>query len=323
MKFLYRWRYAAGILAAAVMLSGCQGGIPIISQGKAVEGYSLPQAMIVAATERNRYENIYSDQIWGVAVDDQGKTMESYMKEQVESFLTKLKTISLLAEEKEIQLDGAEQGKVAQLAEEYYQGLTEGDIAYMGATQEDVQTMYGEYCLANKVVTELTKDIDLEVSDSEAKVIELQQIEVWNEETANAVWEKTQEEGADFEAIAEEYSLNPEINVKLARGEGDSTLEEAAFALQAGEISGVIQTGQVFYIVKCINDYDEEATRERKAELEVQKKQQIFQQIYEEFAQTHSVTFADGFWDQVTFTGTDTCTSGNFFELYETYFPAS
>ena len=86
MKFLYRWRYAAGILAAAVMLSGCQGGIPIISQGKAVEGYSLPQAMIVAATERNRYENIYSDQIWGVAVDDQGKTMESYMKEQVESF---------------------------------------------------------------------------------------------------------------------------------------------------------------------------------------------------------------------------------------------
>ena len=50
-------------------------------------------------------------------------------------------------------------------------------LARMGISIEDVQIMYEEYCLANKMVTETTKDMDLEISDSEAKVIVLQQIE--------------------------------------------------------------------------------------------------------------------------------------------------
>ena len=209
---------------------------------------------------------------------------------------------------------------MSQLSQEYFQGLTAEDVAYMGITQEDVQTMYSDYCLANKAVAELTKDMDLEVSDSEAKVIDIQQIEVADEETADTVLALTQEEGADFARIAGEYSINSQIDRQLARGEADAALEEGAFALQEGQVSGVISCGQTFYIVKCVSDYNEAATQERKAALELLKKERGFKGIYDEFAADHVVTFGEDFWDGVDFSG-DGCTTTSFFELYREYFP--
>ena len=311
----------AALLGAAALLTGCQGGLPIFSRVKEVEGYPLNQAMIVAATERNCYQEAYTDQLWDAVLDEEGTTAETFLLRQVEVFLKELKLVSQMAEEQGIGLDGEEQALVAQLAEEYYSGLTEGDLAYLGVTQEDVEILYGDYALADKAVTELTGGADLEVSDSEAKVIGLQQIEVWDEATAERVWALTQEEGANFVSIAREYSVNPEIQRKLARGEGGQALEEAAFALAEGEVSGVIQSGQVYYIVKCVDDYDEEATRERKGELELLKKEQAFQEIYGEYESGHTVVFGENFWDGMDFDGGADCTTTNFFELYREYFP--
>ena len=83
----------------------------------------------------------------------------------------------------------------------------------------------------------------------------------------------------------------------------------------------MIQAGQVYYIVKCVSDYDEEATRERKAELELAKKEQVFQGIYDEFAGEHVVSFGEDFWSEMEFSAGDGCTTTNFFELYREYFP--
>lgn len=321
MRILKRWKPWAALAVSAAALTGCSGGIPIVSQIKEIEGYSLPQSMLVAATEKNRYRDVYTDQLWTVSLDEEGTTVQTFFLDQVEEFLRKMKTVSLLAEERNIQLDSEEQSRINQLSQEYFEGLTAEDLAYMGVTQEDVQLMYGDYRLANKAVYELTKDMDLEVSDSEAKVIDLQQIEVWDQETADTVWALTQEEGADFAGIAAQYSVNPEIDRKLARGEGEAALEEAAFALEEGQISTVIQSGQVYYIVKCISAYDEEATKERKAELQMLKKEQVFQGIYDEFAKEHPVSFGEDFWGNMDFAGGGDCTTTNFFELYREYFP--
>ena len=320
MRILNRWNLLAAALAAGAFLTGCQGGIPMISRVKEIEGYPINQAMIVAATEKNRYEDAYTSQLWQVTLDEEGTTVQTFFLEQVEQFLRELKTVSLLAEEQGVQLNGQEQSLVSQLSEEYFGGLTAEDIAYMGVSEEDVEALYSDYCLANKAVTELTKDTDLEVSDSEAKVIDLQQIEVWDQGTADSVLAMVQEEGADFARIAGEYSVNPEIDRQLARGEEDAAFEEAAFALQTGEISGVIQAGDAFYIVKCTNDYNEEATRERKGELELLKKERAFRTVYDEFAKDHAVSFGEDFWDGVDFSGGG-CTTTNFFELYRENFP--
>lgn len=46
----------------------------------------------------------------------------------------------------------------------------------MDVTEHEVYDLYCEYYRADKLVAELTKDENLEVSDAEAKVIQVQQI---------------------------------------------------------------------------------------------------------------------------------------------------
>ncbi|MEY8338798.1 peptidyl-prolyl cis-trans isomerase [Lachnospiraceae bacterium 62-35] len=322
MKSWKIWKKWIAVVVPAVMaciLTGC-GEAALKTEAREVEGYTIPQAMIIVATERNRYEAVYTDRIWNVKMNEEGTTFETYLLEQIKSFLEEMRTVTMMAKERGIRLNGAEMETISRLTDDYYKRLTREDIDYMGIRREDVQRMYEEYCLANKMVTETTKDMDLEVSDNEAKVIGLEQIEVWNEETAELVCQKIQEEGADFAAIAAEYSLNPELKRNLGRGEEDEALENAAFALKEGEISEVIQVGPAYYIVKCTNEYDVDATRERKKVLEIEKKDQVFRQIYNEYTAENPVDFGEGMWKKLEFSGGGGCTTTNFFQLYQEYF---
>ena len=78
------------------------------SEDKTSQGYSDAQTMIVIATERNRYRDVYTDQIWQVAVDDEGTQFQTYLLGEIKSFLSELKTMKLLADEREIRLSGQE-----------------------------------------------------------------------------------------------------------------------------------------------------------------------------------------------------------------------
>ena len=90
--------FAAGCLAACGQAASYQN-----ANGSAAE-YTPGQIMTVAATERNRYQNIYTGQLWSVAADGSGTTFEALLKGQMEQFLTELAAINLLAEEKGLSL---------------------------------------------------------------------------------------------------------------------------------------------------------------------------------------------------------------------------
>lgn len=315
----HRWKQFLAGAVCVCFLSGCKSGIPIVSGSREVRGYTTPQTMIIVATERNRYEEIYTDDLWNVTLSD-GATFQDYLLDQVESFLQNMKAMTLLAKEQGIELTNAEKDQLRRLSETYYNGLTADDIAYMGIEQDDVTTMYQEYHLANKVVSELTREMNLEVSDSEAKVISLQQIVLDDEETASSVYSQVTAEGSDFLSIARSNSTDSQTELQLGRGEADPVLEEAAFALAEGEISPVIVSDGKYYIFKCVNDYDEKATEERKAQLYLTRKSQAFQQIYHQFQADHNIQFAENMWDDIQFSPADKTTADNFFSLYQEEF---
>lgn len=56
----------------------------------------------------------------------------------------------------------------------------------MGVTEADVQHIYEDYGLAEKLAGQLTDNVALEVSDSEAKVIHVSQIKTSDESEADA-----------------------------------------------------------------------------------------------------------------------------------------
>ncbi len=306
-------------LAAAVFLSGCKSEIPIVSEIRESKAYTMPQSMIVVATERNRYQQLYTSQIWGVELPE-GQSFETYLIEQVREFLHEMKRLNLLAGSKGITLNGGEKEEVRKASEEYFASLTEEDIFYMGVTEEDVRVMYEEYCLSNKVVVELTKDLNLEISDSEAKVIEVDQIVLSDKAAAEEVLLKVQAQGADFPALAREYSEEGIIERKIGRGENPGSGEDAAFSLSMGEISSAVEENGKYYIFQCVNDYDEEATQERKADLYRERKKEAFDQIYSQFKEENPVVFNSEMWKSIKFSREDKTATTNFFEIYKKYF---
>lgn len=75
---------------------------------------------------------------------------------------------------------------------------------------------------------------------------------------ANQVWEKCVAAPDDFDRLAREHSSDPNSRAlggvipPIRRNAGNKTIEDAAFKLRPGEISGLVQIGENSYvIIKC------------------------------------------------------------------------
>ncbi|MDR1764520.1 MAG: peptidylprolyl isomerase [Lachnospiraceae bacterium] len=311
------------IVALAIALTACgakKTEAPEVVTVQKINGYTASQAMIVVATERNRYSRPYTNAIWDVALEGKGQTVETYLLSQVREFLKNVKLMNALAKTEGLEVAETVEGQLEELAQRYYSGLSEDDLAFIGCTQADVLTLYREYYIANKIVEEKTAGIDLEMSDSEVKVIQLYQIKTSDEETAREAYEKCQAEGADFKAIAGVYSRDPDIEVTVGKGEESPEYEAVAFALGTGEMSGIMHLGDTYYILYCASDYDLQATRSRKEEIYIAKRRQLFADLCYRFTAEYPIEYEDGVWDGISLKTQWDTTTGNFFTLYHDVF---
>ena len=305
---------AVGAVTLFLMSAGCAMPTPGEPEVPEQVSYTKAQIMIIATTERNRYEQVYTDRIWD-AVMENGETFEEYLLNEIRVFMENLKTMTLLAQDRGITLSSGEQDKVRRLARNYYSGLSRAEIEYMGITEEDVAIVYQDYYTANKVVEELTAGVDLEVSDSEAKVISIRRVCLPDRETAEALRGRLLEEGSDFGAEARSVTGSTPPEEEIWRGEEPALLEEAAFSLASGEISQVIQLEDGFYLVQCVSDYEMDATRERKTQIYKERKNWAFQQIYGQFQTEHKVSIPDEVWSEISFEGGEESVTSDFFSL--------
>jgi foldase protein PrsA len=304
-----------------LLAAGCKARPPVTVKKEIGVTLRRPEIMLVVATERNRYEQIYTSQIWDIAVVEDGTTFQEYLLEQIKQFMVDLKRIGAMAQEYGITLDNGEMEQLRRLAQDYYSQLTEADKAYTGAGSDDVLNLYQEYYLACKTVDVLTKNADLEISDNEAKVVEVSQIVLDNEFNAREVWQAVRSEGADFDAIARANSTEEQIRREIVRGELSAGMEEAVFAMNQGEISEIMEDNGRFYLFYCHNPYDQEATLARKEEMMLLRKDSVFHEYYDAFLEDNLVTVSGRVWQDVSFVTQENTTTTNLFELYQEYFP--
>ncbi len=309
------------VLIMVLLAAGCKARPPVTVKKEIGVTLRRPEIMLVVATERNRYEQIYTSQIWDIAVVEDGTIFQEYLLEQIKQFMVDLKRIGAMAQEYGITLDNGEMEQLRRLAQDYYSQLTEADKAYTGAGSDDVLNLYQEYYLACKTVDVLTKNADLEISDNEAKVVEVSQIVLDNEFNAREVWQAVRSEGADFDAIARANSTEEQIRREIVRGELSAGMEEAVFAMNQGEISEIMEDNGRFYLFYCHNPYDQEATLARKEEMMLLRKDSVFHEYYDAFLEDNLVTVSGRVWQDVSFVTQENTTTTNLFELYQEYFP--
>ncbi len=323
----------AVLLAAAVMagsFSGCGlmenteivfttglSGEQLFKIGKSV--CTLPEAMIYVMDYQRQYEGVYGVEMW--EHDFGGITFENYVKDTIVDQLASMKAITLLAGDYEVSLSNDEEEKVSQAAEDYYGALTEEQIEYMDLELKDVESLYRDHALSGKVYEEITKDVNTEVSDDEARIITVQQIRLDSAETAQSVKEQL-DEGRDFAAVASSYSLDSQVTYTFGRGEHDAAYEEAAFALENDQVSDVIDTEDGYYILKCVNNFDQEATEDNKVTMVEKRRDELFESVYEKLVADTPSQFNSRLWEKVHFADWTGEMPPDFLAIYEEYLGA-
>lgn len=276
----------------------------------------MPQILVIASTERKRYEDVCTDQIWDVMLAGEDKTFGDYLKSQLRTFLDEMKIMNLMAEERDIRLTPQEQTAMSEAAQEYYGALTAADREHMELTEEEVLELYEDYCMAEKLVQELTEGMNLEVSDSEAKVIVVQEVKTEERQAAETLQAAASEEGADFSALAEAAGLTV-TERSLGRKEESAAYEEAAFSLSAGEVSVPVEKDGSYYVIKCVNEYDREATALHKEQICTNRRQKAFRDLYDSYCQEIRISYSGVSFEKLQMKTEKVAEEADFFEIYQ------
>ena len=278
---------------------------------------TLPEAMVYVMDYQRQYESVYGVEMW--EHDFGGITLEEYVKNIIVSQLASMKAVTLLAKDYEVELTETEMDRVKKAAKEYISSMGSDVVKYMGVKTESVESLYHDHVLSRKVYQEITKDVNTEVSDDEARIITVQQIRLDTKERAEEILLELSE-GKEFMTLASVYSQDSQISYTFGRGEKSSAYEEAAFALENEGISGIIEEEDGYYILKCINNFDREATEENKITMVERRRDEIFSEVYEELVANTPSEFNSRIWEQIQFEDWTGEIPESFLEIYSKYF---
>lgn len=298
----------------------------------------LPEVMVYLTNIQNQYESVYGSEIW--SKDLGGISLEESVKETVIAQIAQIKTMNLLAERHGVSLDENEQKLAEKAAEEYFASLTEEEKQAIGATEETIYGLYSEYALAHKVYGYIIKDINPEISDDEARTITVQHILIktyaldgtgkkieYSESSkadarkeAEEILAMARQEDSDFTELVFEYSEGEKENFSFGKGETEITFEEAAFNLEKGEISEIVETEYGYHIIKCINTFNREETDANKIKIVEKKREEVFGQEYDAFVATLTRDLNGELWETVSLIQNEDITTHSFFEIYNKHF---
>ena len=212
-----------------------------------------------------------------------------------------------------------EQKELAQWAgEDCFQSLTDEEVSYLSVTQEQVQDIYEKYALADTLYQVLVQDVNEEVSDDEARVMEIRQIYTTNEEQARKALADLEAE-TEFSTVAANYNEADEISLTLQRGMLPEEAETVVFSMEDGEISDLIETDQGYYIFCCDNKFDEEQTQIHKQDIVEQRKQEAFHSVYDPFVETIHSKLNESVWDDLSVREMEKYSFADFDVMYEKY----
>lgn len=297
-----------------IVVSGSLSDKQVFKIGSATCG--VKEAKVYLTNYQNIYGTAYGLNLWEHDFGDNSLTQ--YVKDITLEELTHVVCMDLLAESQEVSLSEEEKADVASAAKEYYASLSEDEIAYLAVTESDIAEYYAHYALAQKLYRSLTNGVNDEVSDDEARVIEIMQIYVTDETKAAEVSSKLKN-GDDFASVANNYNQLSSIQVTVSRDELPAEVEKVAFDLDNGEISDEIPVDHGYYFIKCLNKYDEELTEANKSNIVEKREKEAFDDIYNEYVSGLSSYLNQNLWDELELDTDASIATDSFFEVFEKY----
>lgn len=200
----------AAVVLATTAFSGCgvKTDTPVIGKFVGLDENEIfkvdelicskPEYMLVLMNTQNQYRSDFGGAVdWSVKVDDE-TTLQDFVKEKVKEDITVKYTLAALAGKKGITLSDVESGDISDAAEEFFNSLNEAEKQYTKASKTDVENVFKNYLLADKLYTQLTENIGANVSDEEARVIKIQYIRMSSDKTKETKIKSTYQDVTDL-----------------------------------------------------------------------------------------------------------------------------
>ncbi|MEG1458064.1 MAG: peptidyl-prolyl cis-trans isomerase [Acetivibrio sp.] len=326
-KGKYKRGAAVGFLSLMVfvMLSGCnyktekkkeQEQKEPILMAVGEETVSLEEAGIYAYFLKHQYEDSMGKVIWDYKLE--GKTFETYAKEEIQNLLIQIKILKQEAKKQEILLTEDEQEEARACGVDYLGNVSKEDKKTYGLTLESLTRIYGENILANKMFEISTNDVNTNISDDEVKQITIQYIMVMTKgmdqnnirvnmteeekkkakSKAKKLW-KEAKETTDFLSLAESNTDAKDAEIAFSKKDAPEDLKETVFQLKNGELSPLIEGENGYYIVYCVNDDDEDATAQKKEELIEERQRASFEKKFAKWSGEYEIVSSTTLWNKI------------------------
>ncbi|WP_310603027.1 peptidylprolyl isomerase [Anaerosporobacter sp.] len=280
---------------------------------------SYNEVMVYVLLLRELYEPNFTDVIWDYKLDT-GSTFGEMAKEEILNQIIQLKIMNLEAKNRDIVLTDDELIEIENYANKYIAGITTEDQEKYGINYDTVFGICKDNYLAEKVFDVATMDVDTSISDEEAKQVTVWQIAVLtsskdkngevialSDEEKEAARSKAKDllkkvkKEEDFYTFALSKSDDPQVEYTIGSGDKSDEYVDAAFALKEGKLSKVIEDETGFYILYCVNPFNEDATAQKKEEIISQRQDEAFQKLYKEWLENYKIKITQENWDGIQF----------------------
>ena len=313
-------------LICVLFLTGCQIGNTSIVVSKPLSNRyvfkigqvscEVEEARLYLANYQNLYGTAYTLDLWQHDFGDE--SLETYIKNITMNELVTVVCMAQLAESHGVTLSQEELANIDSAAKEYFASLSEAELAYLEVSESDIREYYKRYALAQKVYFYLAGEINKEVSDDEARVMEVMQIYVTDAQKASEVAAKLAAR-EDFASVANAYNELESIQCFISRADLPKEVENVAFSLDNNEVSEQIPVTGGYYFIKCLNKYHKELTEANKITIVEKREQAAFDGVYKEFMLTLDSYINEEVWDAMKLDTTSTIQTDSFFKVFENY----
>lgn len=252
-----------------------------------VTSYSAEQMYLVLAGRKNEIQDVYTGKIFDIEINDAGEKYSDGVNDMIRDYLEKIHVMTEMCKERDIMLSMSDTKEVEKAAENYMKEFEASGNGY-DIKAEDIVQILGDLRLIDMLRADIIEKADIEVSESDARVMDVIRIEHDTADAANDTLNDINDNpNTDFATIARRNSVNSEIELQVGRGDLGDTIEEVIFKLEDGEISPVIPSNGKYYIFRCVSGYDEEATAIKKEKMTAERQSRAVAMKYEEYAAEH------------------------------------
>lgn len=283
------------------------------------EDISYSETILYLKYIQSYYENTFGEKIWDYNLGDD-LTIGELAKQDIIDTIIERKITKKQWMDYEVEITEEDEDFLKEEVNTYLKKLTKEDKEYYGITEEVVYQFFFDNLMAERVYDAATMSVDTQVSDEEAKQITIQYLLIAttnvdnegnrvsiSEEDKKAAYAKAQDllsqatSADDFYSFAKSNTDSAEVEKVIGKKDVEPAFEKAAFALKSGELSSIVEGDQGYLIIYCVEDYNEDATLDKKEKIIDERQSKMFQEVFEEWKKEVKVKLNNKLWDDIQF----------------------